>query len=169
MSLNIEKVHVLERDATGRDVLVKSFPYSRFVSSDGGAVSVQGGRFYSDGSNQPVIPFNKVPNWVWKSVKAMTPEGRAKVGLPENMNDIKERKAPSEDSETSSKDVQPLNGKEEPIRTLVDYVYELDHANDDHWTKGGLPNIKALKRAGGNYFTRGEIESAAPGYTRKES
>tara|TARA_Y100000310_G_scaffold258188_1_gene266509 strand:+ start:2165 stop:2665 length:501 start_codon:yes stop_codon:yes gene_type:complete len=166
MALNIERVHVMERDATGRDILVKSSPYTRFVSSEGGAMAVQGGRFYSDGDGQPVIPFNEVPSWVWKAVRGMTPEGRENVGLPANMDELEELPAPAPVEDTGQKSTV----KEEPSKTLVDYVYELDASVDAHWTKTGLPDLNAIKELVGRYVTRGEVEAACPGYRQpKES
>ncbi len=165
MSLNINKVHVLQRDATGRDILQKSNPYARFVSSDGGAMSVQGGRFYSDGEKQPVIPFKDVPGWVWKAVRAMTPEGRANVGLvlPEERDPNYVEPPENEPEEDSA---QPSGEPSEAPKTLVDYVYELQGAVDAHWTKAGLPDLNALKEALGRYVTRGEVEAACPDYRR---
>jgi len=155
----------MERDATGRDSLVKSNPYARFVSPNG-AMAVQGGRFYSDGSNQPVIPFKDVPDWVWKAVKAMTPAGRANVGLPKDMNEIKELPPIEEAVEDSA---QQSGEPSEPEKSLVDYVYELDHSVDAHWTKTGLPDLNAVKELVGKYVSRGEVEATCPGYRRKEA
>jgi hypothetical protein len=167
MSLNIDKVHIMERDATGRDMLVKSNPYSRFVNSNKGAMAVQGGRFYSDGSGQPVIPFKDVPGWVWDAVRAMTPEGRENVGLPGDMNDIKELP----EVEAAQEDSAPQSGALEkvPEKTIVDHVYELSHTVDAHWTKTGLPDLNTIKELAGRYVTRGEVEAACPDYRRKES
>lgn len=168
MGLNIDKVHVMERDAGGRDVLVKSNPYARFVSSEGGTINVQGGRFYSSGAGQPVVPFEDVPDWAWKAVKAMSPEGRVKVGMPEDMSELQE--APDPESEVEQAEpAQPLGKQEEPEKTLVDHIHELDHSIDAHWTKGGLPDLNTLKELMGSYVSRGEVEAAAPGHKRKES
>jgi hypothetical protein len=167
MALNIENVHVMERDASGRDVLTKSHPYSRFVDSSGGAIAVQGGRFYSDGAGQPAIPYKDVPGWAWAAIKAMTPEGRLKVGLPEDMNEIHEPAPAKEEPASESAQISGTEG--EPDKTLVDHIYELDHSIDAHWTKGGLPDLNSLKEATGRYVSRGEAESAAPDYRRKES
>lgn len=167
MSLNIERVHVMERDATGRDSLVKRFPYARFVDAVGGSIAVQGGRFYSDGSNQPVIPYKDVPDWAWKAVKAMSPAGRMNVGLPMDMDEL-----PSEgpaEPKKPSKDAQISGEPSEPEKTLVDHIYELKHDVDAHWTKGGLPDLNSLKEATGRYVSRGEVSSAAPGHKRKEN
>jgi hypothetical protein len=170
MSLNIERVHVMERDASGRDILVKSNPYSRFVSSDGGAIAVQGGRFYSDGGGQPTIPYEDVPEWAWKAVRNMTPDGRIKVGLPADMDEIKEPEPVEEPTESAQKMGKSSEPKDkEPDKTLVDYVYGLDHSIDAHWTKAGLPDLNSIKEMVGKYVSRGEVEDSCPGYRRKES
>lgn len=170
MSLNIEQVHKMERNASGRDVLVKASPYARFVQSPNGAIAVQGGRFYSDGGGQPVIPYSDVPDWAWKAVKAMTPDGRIKVGLPANFEELKEPVLADEVSKPA-----PKLGKESetvPVvvaKTIVDFVYELDHSIDAHWTKSGMPDLNALKELAGYYTSRDEVEAACPDYRRKES
>jgi hypothetical protein len=56
--------------------------------------------------------------------------------------------------------------EDEPIRTLVDEVYELKAGEDSHWTKKGLPDLNTLKEKMGRYVSRGEVEEAAPGYKR---
>lgn len=43
----------------------------------------------------------------------------------------------------------------------------LDPANDEHWTKDGLPAVKALEQIVGEPgLTRAAIDEAAPGFTR---
>lgn len=51
----------------------------------------------------------------------------------------------------------------ELIKVAVD---GLDHANDEHWTKGGLPSVEAVIAALGADVTRAEIEAAAPAAVR---
>lgn len=44
---------------------------------------------------------------------------------------------------------------------------QLDPANDEHWTAGGLPATKALEQLTGiSPIARADVEAAAPGYTR---
>ena len=168
MALQLEKVHEMERDAGGRDVLVRSNPYARFVDSTHGQINVQAGRFYSSGLGQPVIPFKDVPDWAWKALRAMSPEGRLSIGMPEDVEGIAELPEPEPEAEPS-KDAQSLGDVGEPGKTLVDYIYELDHSIAAHWTKKGLPDLNALTELTGKRVSRGEAESAAPDYRRKES
>lgn len=45
---------------------------------------------------------------------------------------------------------------------------QLDNANDEHWTKGGLPDIKAIEALMGDKpTTRAEVEAVAPDLKRQ--
>lgn len=48
-------------------------------------------------------------------------------------------------------------------------VEALDHKNDEHWTKHGLPSLDALANIyGSTGIKRADVEAAAPGYRRKQ-
>jgi len=166
MALNITGVHVMER-REGRDFLVKSLPYTRFVDSGYGAVSCQGGRFYSDGGNQPAIPREEVADWVWRAARAMTVEGRENVGLILPEEQIQDEESVEEEDD-SSESAQSLGDEGEAEKSLVDFVYELRSDMDAHWTKTGLPDLNALREFVGSRVSREEVESACPGYRRPE-
>jgi hypothetical protein len=169
MSLQISKVHVLERGPSGQDVLVKSNPYVRFVDQGGGSINIQGGKFYSNGRGQPTIPYEDVPAWVWDAVRKMTPEGREKVGMPGDMSDLPDEPV-SEPEPDPPTDAQSLGVQEVEVEaTLVDHIYSLDHSIDAHWTKAGAPDLNAVKELASKRYTRAEVEAAAPGYGRKET
>lgn len=46
-------------------------------------------------------------------------------------------------------------------------VTQLDHANDEHWTKTGEPAVDAVKAIVGGNVTRADIEAAAPDFNRE--
>jgi hypothetical protein len=48
---------------------------------------------------------------------------------------------------------------DDDIKSAVDM---LDHANDDHWTKGGEPSVEAVGDALNGAVTRAQIKAAAP-------
>jgi hypothetical protein len=45
---------------------------------------------------------------------------------------------------------------------ILSAVNLLDHANDEHWTKGGEPSVEAVGEALGGAVTRAQIKAAAP-------
>lgn len=45
-------------------------------------------------------------------------------------------------------------------------VDQLDHANDDHWTKDGEPKVDAVKAIVNGEVSRADIEAATPGFDR---
>lgn len=52
---------------------------------------------------------------------------------------------------------------EEPDADLIKAAVEgLDPKNDEHWTKAGLPEVKAVEAALGAQVTRAQIEAAVP-------
>lgn len=65
-------------------------------------------------------------------------------------------------------EAQLAGSPDEPDADLIRAAVDgLDPANDDHWTKAGLPDVKAVEAALGADVTRAQIEAAAPGVVRK--
>ena len=63
---------------------------------------------------------------------------------------------------------EALSGKKK--QTLAEQIIkalgQLDHANDQHWTNAGLPNVKAVESFLGQDITRADINNAAPDFRR---
>lgn len=51
---------------------------------------------------------------------------------------------------------------------IVAAIEGLDPANDDHWTKAGLPDVSVLADALGKKVTRAAVTEAAPDAKRPE-
>ena len=161
MPLQLDKVHVHQRDQeTNRMILVGTNPYIRFIREGESPVIVQGGVFYTDGGNR--ILHVEVPDWVWKEVGKLSPEGIEKVKL---------KNIPVPESKPS-KNVEAETGKEDIIRvtppTLADVIMGLNHNEPSHWTKTGLPDLNAIKERMSKYHSRQTVEDAIPGFRRKE-
>lgn len=162
MPFTIEKVHVYKRqEETGRMILVESNPYTRFVQGGDPPVCIQRGSFYSDGGDRIQLP--DVPQWVWYAVGKMTEDARKNIGLG---NYDKLRKTYFNPKEG---DIQPSKPIQEPSVILRGIIDKLDHADDTHWTKGGLPDLKIMEERFGKYVHRSDAEGVAPGYRRKEN
>lgn len=160
MGLDLLNIHRMVRDeATNQMVVVGKNPLTRFIMQGETPVNCQKGKFYTDGGDP--IPEDKVPLWVWKQAAKMSLEGRQNIGLILPSESVKE--------EVQEVKVHPVKRKERQLLSVVDAIYELDHANDEHWTKGGFPNLRELRRKTGRNISRGEAEEAAPDYRRKES
>jgi hypothetical protein len=52
--------------------------------------------------------------------------------------------------------------------TLQDVLAQLDHADEEYWTKSGRPSVDAVSALLGRGVTRAEIDAAAPALVRKE-
>lgn len=50
--------------------------------------------------------------------------------------------------------------------TLDQALAALDHADDLHWTKAGLPDLTVLKELTGKVVTRKELNAAHPDFVR---
>lgn len=51
---------------------------------------------------------------------------------------------------------------------LIKALAELDPANDEHWTRDGLPRVDAVAALSGlTGLKRGDLEAAAPGFSRE--
>ncbi len=165
MGLDIENVHVLARKkGTNQLDTVKVNPYMRLINEGEFPISIQAGRFYTDGGDRILV--KDLAPWVKSTVKGMTPEGLASVGLDEGWEEVEK---PSESAiqivKTSTNTAQP-----EAPRTVVDVVYDLDPLNDDHWTKDGKPDLQAVSYGmDGKYTTRADIEEATEGFRRPGS
>lgn len=57
---------------------------------------------------------------------------------------------------------------DERERLIVGTVNGLDHENDDHWTEGGKPSLKALELTLGFKVSRDEVEKLAPNARREK-
>ena len=51
--------------------------------------------------------------------------------------------------------------------SLADAVASLDDANNDHWTDGGKPDLKALAALTGGAVTRADVDALSPARMRK--
>ena len=52
---------------------------------------------------------------------------------------------------------------------LLQVIRELDNEDDNHWTKGGLPSLWAVRDLfGDEKVTREDVEAAAPGHVREQ-
>jgi|TARA_Y100000310_G_scaffold316970_1_gene369329 hypothetical protein len=169
MPLDLANVHKLAvREGTNQMEIVGRAPYVRFVhrevsedgkvAPEGYAVICQNGGFYGDGGAR--IKRKDVPDWVWDQARLMIPEAREKVKLklPEEL--------PDDVDEIESNEPAPQGRAPKEILNIVDAVHSLDPGNDDHWTREGLPNIKAVGILMGRVTTRAEIEQFCPGHQR---
>jgi|TARA_R100001530_G_scaffold96937_3_gene67342 hypothetical protein len=158
MGLSIDQVHKMRKDKLSqRMILTGKNPYVRWISEGNFPVNCQNGRFYTDGGDP--IAIADVPSWVWNEARKMNEEGRKNVGLVLPEEGAEDKPEPKEEP-------PQVRIEDEPIRTLVDEVYELKAGEDSHWTKKGLPDLNTLKEKMGRYVSRGEVEEAAPGYKR---
>lgn len=165
MGLDIEHVHVMQRQkGTNHLTIVSTNPYTRLISEGEYPVIIQKGAFWTDGGDR--ILLSDLPQWVRPAISKMSLEAQIRVGLKEGWDQMD---APEED------DIQTLNtptdeSPSEPEKTVVDIVYELDPANDEHWTKDGKPDLQAVSyMLDGKYTTRADIEEATDGYRRPGS
>ena len=56
--------------------------------------------------------------------------------------------------------------KNEAALSLEDAILQLDHSNDDHWTKGGKPDLRVLGELTRGQVTRAMVEEIAPDFER---
>jgi len=77
----------------------------------------------------------------------------------------------SEDQGSGSEDAGDVSEQErkEVDTDLVNLIYALDPANDDHWNVSGLPSLSAIEEAYSPDVTRDDIEQAIPGYNRVQA
>jgi hypothetical protein len=163
MAFSPDKVHKLEKDHDGRGIITATNPYIRYVSEGNPPLNLQGGRFYYDNGTKCAL--SDVPGEVRKLVDDMSKETRKEYKVPEA-------------GFKWSDDVQILNDEDEEVEpeaeaepqqlmTIVDAVYELDPANDLHWTKDGKPQLAPISKALNNaHVTRDEVEELTNGYRR---
>ena len=163
MPLMLDRAHEVKVLPDGNARVVKSNPYRRLVAQNEPPVIIQKGAFWSDGGQR--IQIKDVPDWARKTVDGMTQAARHEVGLPpDGLNwDGDEPEAAPQPEESSNfeenSEVAPLS--------VVDAVYQLDPANDDHWTKDGKPNLDVVKRFRNLiYASRAEVEELTDGYRR---
>lgn len=96
------------------------------------------------------------------------PDGK----LPRNSNgDIRFEKLPQLEpleKEKKSTTSHLDNGltDEQKAEAIEEAVASLDKSVDAHWTKGGLPDVMAVKEIVGFEVTRKDIEAVAGGITR---
>lgn len=50
---------------------------------------------------------------------------------------------------------------------IIEALHQLDPENDEHWTKGGWPQVVAVEAILGEAVTRNDINAAAPDFTRE--
>ncbi len=165
MGLEIEKVHILSRKAgTNQPDTVKVNPYVRLISEGEFPVSIQAGRFYTDGGDRIMV--KDLKPWVKSTVRKMSLEALATVGLEEDWEGVE--KPPESEVQILKTPTNPEVPDQR--KTVVDVVYELDPLNDDHWTKEGKPDLQAVTYGmDGKYTTRADIEEATGGFRRPGS
>ena len=160
MALSLDKVHNYDRaEDSGKMVLLGKSPYSRFIREGETPVIVQKGAFWTDGGDK--IPIRDVPKWVWLSLKKMAKESRESVGLKEDTEDLAKKADKAEAKSPNSTDTS--GGP-----NLLDILQSLDHDDDGHWTKAGLPDLNMVKEKMGRYVSRSQVEEAIPGFRRKD-
>ena len=157
MALSLTKVHIEKEDIqTGRTVLISSAPYSRYIKEGETPVIVQRGKFYTDGGD--LISEKDLPPWVRKQIGRMSERGRAKVGLESfdvSVEDVASAVGPT------------LTDEAEP-RSLVEAIMSLDHSDDAHWTRAGLPDLNVIKELCQKYHSRDTVSAAVPDFRRKQ-
>lgn len=65
-------------------------------------------------------------------------------------------------------DPRGAEAEEASADEIVAAIADLDPDNDEHWTKGGLPDVSSLANALGKKVTRAAIDEAAPDARRAE-
>jgi hypothetical protein len=66
--------------------------------------------------------------------------------------------------------VEPTEPQAPVNKKLADAVMKLDYGNNDHWTDGGLPAMKAVESAyGATGITRADVEDAMPEWNRESA
>lgn len=82
---------------------------------------------------------------------------------PDGSGDSPEGSVPSGDGQQDTGD----DGTQEFKDRLLTAINKLEVENDEHWTKDGRPRIDAVEKFYGSAgVTRGDVDAAAPGYTR---
>ncbi len=165
MGLDIENVHVLARKkGTNQLDTVRVNPYIRLINEGEFPVSVQAGRFYTDGGDRILV--KDLASWVKPALGNITPEALIGVGLTEGWEEVEKPPETKVQNLKTPTSVAPP----EPARTVVDVVHELDPQNDEHWTKDGKPDLQAVTYGmDGVYTTRADIEEATRGFRRPGS
>lgn len=159
MGLTLNKVHNYVRDEeTNRMILQSKSPYKRFVKEGETPVIVQGGRFYSDGGQR--ISSEDVPKYAMDILRRTTDEGLRAIGLTED--DLRVTKDKNKEGKA------PKLGADERPPTLVEVLMSLNHNDDTHWTKAGLPDLNVVKENFGRYCSRQTVTEAIEGLERKE-
>ena len=63
----------------------------------------------------------------------------------------------------------PEESKGDRAHKLLLAVAQLDHSNDEHWTKSGLPRIDVIEALSGIDTTREELSECAVDVERRQS
>lgn len=161
MGLTLTEVHQVRQDReTGRMRMVGKNPYTRFIQEGETPVIVQNGAFWTDGGDR--IPDSQVPTWVWDALRKVTDDGLRNIGLdPIKVHDKhykRDRNKPA--------GVQDLNNPMASPEAVRKALGELNHDDDAHWTKSGLPDLTVLTEMVGHYVRRSLAEQVAPGFRR---
>lgn len=68
---------------------------------------------------------------------------------------------------SGGKGVSKADADAEFAKALAGAINGLDHANNDHWTEGGKPNLKALEQTLGFKVSREQVDTIAPNARRE--
>lgn len=74
-----------------------------------------------------------------------------------------------QETEKETAPAENLDSKENEKLSLEDAIYSLNHKDDAHWTKSGLPDLNVLKELTGVAVKRQDVEEVAPEYTREDA
>jgi hypothetical protein len=104
---------------------------------------------------------SEVPKWAWESLKHMAKESRESVGMKEDAEEIANK---AKKAEAKSPILTDTSGGP----NILDILQTLQHDDDNHWTKAGLPDLNVIKEKMGRYVSRSQVEEAIPGFRRKD-
>lgn len=110
-------------------------------------------RIIKDGFSSPILGY---PNYIGKKVilNASTAKRFMQEGIVELWdNDQADQK--KEPSQSASDD--GLGGEDESKLSLDDALEKLNHDDDAHWTKSGMPDLNVLKEFTGRAVKRSEV------------
>ena len=157
MALDLRGVHKEDVAKDGHRFVKSVAPYKRWVKEGDIPVIVQRGRFYGDGGAP--ISVRDLPDHVLKGVRNMTEEAKALYGLSSFDPDRRVQSLNKPEVHEAPEDKRP---------ELADILMQLDHDEDSHWTKSGLPDLNHLKEQMRRYISRAEVDKAIPGLKRKQ-
>lgn len=148
------------RNIEKRDRVMETFYNARRLDKDYGTGEVQ------TPPNERDWPEVQVPSGVRPDVSGSEEspaDGRDGAGGAEAGS---EGSVPSGDGRE-----HPGHDGDDPIANRLQSALEqLDHGNDDHWTKNGAPRIDAVEKFfGGAGITRKDIQRIAPKLVREQS